>query len=151
MPTVRCEKFVNAPSDIVFHMARDVESYANFMRNVESIRVLSDDGVIRFTEWIANVPALGRKLRWVERDVWDESMRLCKFEMVEGDMDSYSGEWRFEQHEDGTVMKLTISYEYAIPLVGQLLQRLIEKLVEANADSMLDAVKRACEEQMRAT
>ncbi|MCS7253967.1 MAG: SRPBCC family protein [Armatimonadota bacterium] len=145
MPTVICEKFVKAPPEVVFNTARDVERYVIFMGNVESIKVLSDDGVVRITEWVVNVPVLGRRLRWLERDVWDSSLLSCSFEMVEGDMDSYSGEWRFERSEDGTLMRLTISYEYDIPLVGQLLRKIIERLVEANANSILDAVKNASE------
>lgn len=149
MPTIVCEKLVKAPPKLVFDIARNVERYVGHAGNVESIKVLSDDGVTRMTEWVANIPMLGRKLRWIEKDVWDSSSLSCSFEMVEGDMDSYIGEWRFESHEEGTLTRLTISYEYEVPLIGQLLRGMIEKLVEANANSVLDAVKAASEEVWR--
>lgn len=145
MPTIVCERLVKAPPIVTFNSARNVERYIACSGNVESVRVLSDDGMTRITEWVANVPVLGRKLRWVEKDVWDSSSLSCSFEMIEGDMDSYSGEWRFESHEEGTLMRLIISYEYGVPLIGQLLHKVIERLVEANANSVLDAVKAASE------
>lgn len=146
MPTIVCEKFVKAPPEVVFDTARNVERYVAHAGNVESIKVLSDDGVTRITEWVANIPVLGIKLRWIEKDVWDSSSLSCRFEMVEGDMDSYIGEWHFESQEGGTLTRLTISYEYEVPLIGQLIRTMIERLVQANANSVLDAVKAASEE-----
>jgi ribosome-associated toxin RatA of RatAB toxin-antitoxin module len=145
MHRITCEKFVKATPETVFQVARDIQRYVEHMGNIESVKVIHDDGVTRITEWVAKLPMLERELHWLEKDVWDVTSLTCEFEMVEGDMDHYSGRWSFERHGDGTLMKLTISYEYQVPLIGQLLQKLIEKVVRDNADSILNAVKEASE------
>ncbi|HID07137.1 MAG TPA: hypothetical protein EYP10_08310 [Armatimonadetes bacterium] len=145
MPTVEADAIVHADVDMVYEFAKDAERYIEFLKDVESIRIIKQEGNERLTEWVAVIPTLQRRVRWVERDRWDDVKKMCQFEMIEGDIDSYSGTWRFEEHPDGTRMVLTVNYEYNVPLIGPLLQRVVWMAMNVNVRSILDGVKQAVE------
>jgi ribosome-associated toxin RatA of RatAB toxin-antitoxin module len=61
--------------------------------------------------------------------------------MIEGDFTDYSGLWTFEADNGGTLVKLVVDYEYAIPLIGPLIKKLLHRKVQQNCDNMLAAIK----------
>lgn len=145
MPTVEADAIVDADVDMVYEFAKDAERYIEFLKDVQSIRIVKQEGNVRLTEWVAVIPTLQRRVCWVERDEWDDVNKICRFEMIEGDIDSYSGTWRFEEHQGGTRMVLIVNYEYNVPLIGPLLQKVVWMAMNVNVRSILDGVKQAVE------
>ena len=146
--TVSLERIVKAPVERVFALARQVERFPEWLDYVTAIRVQarSDDGRVVVSEWEASVPLLGLKARWVERDEWDEAEKKCRFTLQEGDLDRYEGEWLFSPHPEGTHMRLTITYEYRVPIGGALVQQLVRKIVEQMGQRLLDGIAQAAEQ-----
>jgi coenzyme Q-binding protein COQ10 len=150
MPTLESEIHVAAPRDIVYDVAKDVESFPSFMPDVESIEVLerSEDGSHTLTKWVGLVREFKLKVRWTEDDLWSKPDYTCAFHQTVGDYQEYSGEWRFEDGGGGaTVFRSTIRYEIEIPLIGPLLKSLIAKTMRVNTDKLLNAIKARAEQQ----
>ncbi len=142
MPTVRAEIHIPKPPAEVYAAAKDLEGLKPYLKDVETLNVLEDDGQTSRSEWVAS--AMGKKVRWVEVEEWDDAGLRNRFYSSEGDFDRYEGTWVFEAAEGGTRVTLTIEYELNLPIFGGLLQKLVKKLMQENAERFLEGLKERC-------
>ena len=148
MPHIVNEALVNAPLERVYALAKDVESFPQFMPDVESIHVAerSVDGQRTVTDWVGVASDFKLKIRWTEEDLWDDAAHTCHFSLVKGDFQKYGGVWTFTSEAEGqTKYASAIDYELDIPLIGPLLKSLVAKLMRENTQRILDAIKRRAE------
>lgn len=144
MPQVSASIVIRAPLDAVYASAQRVEDFPKFMPDLERVTVLERTGEVpTLTEWVGTVE--GRRIRWVEEDVWDDAAHLCRFRQREGDFDSYEGTWEFSADGDGTRTAITVDFEFGIPLIGRLLAGLLRVKMKENIDGMLQALQKQIE------
>jgi uncharacterized membrane protein len=137
---------VAAPVDRVYQIARDIEKFPEFMDDVESVEILEQTPEKQVSKWGSIIKEFNRTITWTEADYWDDAARTCRWEQLEGDFTRYEGEWQFVSDGEGTIARLTIDYEYTVPLIGALIQGLLLKKMQANVQSMLEAIKARAEE-----
>lgn len=148
MPEVEAEIVIPASPARVYELAKDVERFPEFLPNVQQVVVRERAGATlragerTVTEWVGLVPEFKRTIRWTEEDIWDDPSRTCRFRSLSGDWDRYQGVWSFEPDSDGTRVRLHISYEYNVPLIGPLIKKLLRKLVARNAEETLEGLRR---------
>ncbi|HWP30665.1 MAG TPA: SRPBCC family protein [Fimbriimonadales bacterium] len=147
MPTIELTKRISAPIERVIEIARDHASYPRFMKDVESVEVIKEsaDKSKTLTRWVGRIPQFNMKVRWTQEDFWDEDKKRIEFRQTEGDYDSMSGYWEFRKVGDESEIYSHLEYEYNVPLLGNLLQKVVKHLVTANLDSMLEAIKQRAE------
>lgn len=147
MPTVESSVVINGDLEKVLALAKDVESFPNFMPDVKSVTVLerSDDRNRTITEFVGIVKEFRTTMKWTEEDIWDEVAKTCKFTLVKGDFKTYAGQWTFEAVDSGTKFSSVIEYEYDVPLLGPMIKSLIQKKMKQNIDNMLAAIKEKIE------
>jgi len=145
MATVESIIVIEAPVDAVYAIARNVEDFPKFMKDVEDVTILEDDGARTVSHWVGLIEEFNRTLEWTEEDQWDDEAHSCRFEIIEGDFTEYRGIWSFEEDEAGTLVKLIVEYEYAVPLIGPLIKKLLHRKVQQNCDNMLAAIKEQAE------
>ncbi|MFO8079508.1 MAG: SRPBCC family protein [Armatimonadota bacterium] len=145
MATVESMIVIAAPVETVYAIAKDVERFPEFMDDVQDVEILEEDGQRRVSHWVGLIEEFNRTLEWTEEDYWDDEEHSCRFEMLEGDFTEYSGIWTFEEEEGGTLVKLVVDYEYAVPLIGPLIKKLLHRKVQQNCDNMLSAIKKQAE------
>ena len=142
MPTVNSEIAVNAPVERVYAIARDIERFPEFMEDVQSVKILEQTPERQVSEWSSVIKEFNRTIRWTEADYWDDEAKTCRWEQIEGDFSEYEGTWEFVGGDDGrTVARLSIDYEYNVPLIGRLIQSIIRKKMQDNVEAMLQAIK----------
>ena len=149
MPHLDNEVTVDAPLETVYRLAKDVESFSQFMPDVESVAVTerSPDGQRTTTDWVGVASDFKLKVRWTEQDVWDDAAHTCRFVQTKGDYSAYSGLWTFATEADGrTKFSSAIDYELEIPLIGPLLKRVVARLMQDNTQKILDAIKTRAEQ-----
>jgi len=138
---ISVEHVSEAPLERVYAVAKDVERFGEIMPDIESVTVLERDGTSTLTSWVGVIKQFNRKIRWTERDEWDDAAHVCTFAQTEGDYEVYQGVWRFEATESGgSRMTIDLEVEINVPLIGSLLKSLINKLTRLNAESMLRAI-----------
>jgi len=142
VPDVRSELTIDSPPQNVYALAKDVERLADVLPNVQSVTIRERDGSRVVSEWVGLVPEFRRTIKWVEEDVWDDENMRCQFRSLSGDWDRYEGSWTFVADGARTRASLTISYDYNVPLIGPLIQKLLRKLVQRNAEETLDGLRR---------
>ena len=148
MSVVSAEIEVNKNPSSVFEIAKEVDKYPEFMPDIESINVIErrDDGYARVS-WKAHVKvaSIDKPVKWIEDEWWNTENLSSRFELVEGDYKHYFGDWEFTETSDGTRVKLTVDYDLGLPLVGPLINKLLDKLVQENLKGMLLAIKQKAE------
>lgn len=142
---------VNAPKEAVFEMARKVEDYPDFMPDVEEVEILerNDETGVAIVRWVGKVEikSISKKVRWIEEERWNRENLTGDFDLVEGDYKHYKGSWNFESIDNNkTRMSLEIDFDLGLPLVGAIINKLIDKLMLTNCQSMLEAIKKRVEE-----
>lgn len=147
MPKVDTSVLIDAPMEIVYRVARDNSEFPDFMDDVDSLTVLSDEGGVVVSEWVGRVPAFGLKIKWTQQDTWNEETKVCQFEQLKGDYDKMIGEWRLTEEGDGVRFDSTLEYEYVVPGLGPLVGRVIYGLVVKNMEEVLGAIKKRAEER----
>lgn len=141
MSTVRSEITIAAPLEAVYALAKDIERFPEFMEDVEEVEILEQPPERQVSRWVGVVKELHRQIKWTEEDFWNDAEHVCTFGQIEGDYTSYGGRWEFLPEGEGTRVILVIEYEYVVPLIGSLIQKLLFKKMQANADAMLAAIK----------
>jgi len=146
MATVESRVVVNAPVERVYGIARDIESFPEFMHDVVEVEILEQTPERQVSRWVGLIEEFNRTLEWTEEDFWNDEQHRCDFAMIEGDFTSYRGTWVFERDEEGTLVTLVVEYEYNVPLIGALIKKLLHKKVQQNCDNMLAAIKAEAEQ-----
>jgi uncharacterized membrane protein len=136
---VNASTTIAAPIENVYAVAKAVETFPEFMPDLESVEVLERFNGNTVSRWVGLVQ--GRKIRWVEEDLWDDRAYRCDFRQREGDFTRYQGSWRFEPVPDGTRTTIDVDFELDIPLAGALLSNLLKVLMRKNIEGMLSALK----------
>lgn len=146
MASIESEVLINAPVEQVMSLARDIERFPQFMKDLVSVSVLErgpGDRVV--SQWVARVEELRTKIKWTEEDLWDEEARTCEFHQIEGDYEKLEGVWTFEPVPEGTIFRSQVEIEYAVPLIGPLLKGLIARKAKENLDATLAAIRAEAE------
>ena len=154
MPNIQSTIEINAPRELVWTLAQDVTKFPDIMPDLDEVKVLeeSSDGATRRTlsEWHGRIQKFNRKMTWTEEDFWDDAAHTCRFNQTKGDFDEYRGDWRFEENGEGTRVALDLDYAFNIPLIGNLMQKVVKNLIQENADNMLQALKTEAERRAAA-
>ena len=147
MPHVESAIVINGDIERVYELAKDIESFPEFMPDVKSITVLerTDDGKRTVVEWVGIIKEFKTTIKWVEEDICDDDKKECRFNLVKGDYGAYSGLWRFEQVDGDTRFVSELDFEYDVPLIGPLIKNIIARKMKENLDNMLAAIKQKVE------
>ena len=151
MGLIKAEVIVDASPEDVYKFAKRVEDYPDFMPDVLEVEVLKDDDStgIKHVRWVGKVEiqSIKKHVRWVEEVRWNESDLTADFSLIEGDYKTYGGKWGFEKLDDGkTKLTLEIDFDLGLPLVGALIDKLLDKLMLTNCQGMLEAIKQRVED-----
>jgi coenzyme Q-binding protein COQ10 len=140
MARVEASTLIRAPLGAVYEAAKRVEDFPRFMPDLEQVTVLERRGTVpTVTEWVGVVE--GRRIHWVEDDVWDDAGYRCEFRQRDGDFERYEGTWTFTAEDGGTRTAIAVEFEFGIPLIGGLLSTLLRIKMKENLDGMLGALR----------
>jgi ribosome-associated toxin RatA of RatAB toxin-antitoxin module len=115
---------IDAPPDLVFALAHDVERWAILLPHYVRSRIEDTDGWGRpMVEFIARRPiapvlGLGLPVVWWSR-TWNEpETRRLRFEHVAGATRGMDVTWRIEPTGDGATCRVTISHDFSPGMPG---------------------------------
>ncbi len=139
---------IDGPLERVYALAKDIESFPEFMPDLKSVKVVerSEDGRRIVSDWVGIVKEFNTQIKWTEEDIWDDDAHTCTFSLVKGDYSKYGGEWKFTDLGGRTRFDSEIEVEYDVPLIGALIKGLIARKMQENVDNMLAAIKQKVED-----
>lgn len=139
MPFVEATKVINGKPEEIYLIAKDMESYPRFMKNVVKITTLERGENYTITEWDTRLK--GKPLVWKERDEFDDQNLVIRYKQIEGDLKKFEGAWTFEATENGTLVRLTVDFELGLPMFATLLNPVAVMTVKQNCEDMLQGMK----------
>lgn len=139
MPYVEVSLEIAAERATLYPIIKAMERYPDFMENLVSVEVLERGDNTTTTKWVSNVD--GRVIQWTELDVFDDENFRIAYRQLEGDLRKFEGEWRLDPVPGGTMVTLTVDFEFGIPMIAGLLNPILKKKVKDNSMAMLSAIK----------
>ncbi len=145
MPYVETSIFIDDKPENVYAAACDMERYPQFMKDVESVKVIERKDNTTVSEWVSDIE--GTPIYWTERDVFDKDNLTISYKLIEGDLDKFEGTWKFEKHSSGSTVTLGVDFDFGIPHLEELIGPTLLAKVRDNSDMMLAGLKALCENQ----
>lgn len=145
MPTVNVSIWINAPVERVYAIAKDSASFPEYMKDVQSVAVVENEGNRVVSDWVGLISTFGIKVRWRQEDVWDDANHACHFHQVSGDYDKMLGTWTFNEKEGGCLFETVLDYEYNVPTLGPLVKKVVHNIVIKNLEGINEAFKARAE------
>lgn len=145
MPVIEEMIAIKGDGARVYQLVKDVERYPQFIPDVKAVRILSADRAARITKWHAIID--GVEFRWLERDELDDSNWTVKYQLLEGDLEKFEGEWRVRAENDHVIVTLLIDYELGIPAFEEVMGPLLFEKVLMNARNLLRGIKQEAEKR----
>lgn len=139
MPYVETAIDIAAPRRRIYDLAKDMERYAEFMPDVEYVRIVRRDGNTTITRWKTLVEEA--PIEWTEEDVFDDARTRIDYRLIDGDLDKFEGSWTFEERDGMTHVVLGVDYDFGVPTLAELIGPILHKKVEENSLMMLRALK----------
>tara|TARA_R110002096_G_scaffold156400_2_gene320965 strand:+ start:1087 stop:1578 length:492 start_codon:yes stop_codon:yes gene_type:complete len=124
-------------ADEVFRLLCDFSSYPRYSDRVLSVdcKALANSTQptslwrVKFREGI---------LQWTEADHIDPQKRLIKFELVDGDLEAFSGFWAIENTAIGAQAILFYAkFDLGIPSLSHMLNPLAHEALSSNANKIV--------------
>ncbi len=143
MPYVEVTLPVQCPREEIYPILKKMEQYPDFMEDLVSVTVIERNGNTTVTKWVSNVD--GRIIKWTELDTFDDENLHIAYSQIEGDLKKMQGEWILTPIPEGTEIKLTVDFEFGIPMIAGLLNPILKKKVRLNSETMLKAIKERVE------
>ncbi len=152
MPQVVSKITINAPLNVVWELAQDVEKLPDIIPDLDMVRVVEREQLTPSTtrvvsQWQGRIKKFNRRMDWTEEDVWNGEDHTCHFWQLMGDFTDYRGEYQFSEAEGegSTHVHLKIDYKFDVPLVGALMQKVVQNLLQENSDEMLQCLRTEAE------
>jgi len=143
MPYVEVTISIGCKREVIYPIIKDMEKYPEFMTDLVSVEVIERTGNTTVSKWVSNVD--GRIIKWTELDTFDDENMHITYSQLDGDLKKFAGEWILTPTAEGTEVKLTVDFEFGIPMISGLLNPILKKKVRDNSMNMLKAVKEKVE------
>lgn len=143
MAKVETEISVNASPEACYRIARDMERYPDFMPNVDRITVTESGDDWTITEWLCRLR--GHRVKWTERDDFDDDELTIRFDQVKGDLKEFRGIWTFQPDNGGCRIRLVVNVSLGVPMLSAAVDPIVRKATRDNCVSMLEAIAHEAE------
>jgi ribosome-associated toxin RatA of RatAB toxin-antitoxin module len=117
-----------ASPDFAFRRVTEFGRYHEFVDEVRSVVVHSDDGETMTSEW--DILFRNGPLRWAEVDYIRPATRSVVFEQTSGDFDVFRGSWRVEPAESGCRVRFEATFDFGIPSLAGVLEPIASKVLK---------------------
>jgi len=145
MPFVKTSISIKAEPEMVYAFAKNMEQFPQYMRDVESVKVLERRENTTLTEWVTSVD--GTPIIWIEEDRFNDADKTITYRLTEGDLDKFEGTWTFHARNGGTEVELGVDFDFGIPHLEELIGPTLLTKVKENSDMMLEGMKKYFEKK----
>jgi uncharacterized protein YndB with AHSA1/START domain len=141
MSTIQTSTNINAPVEKVFAYATDPTNLAEWMTNLTEVTDVTGSGVGQHYHWkfrMAGVPLRGEST--VSEHVPNERR------VLDG-KGGVTSTWTltFAPHQDGTMLNLNVDYTIPVPVLGKMVEKLVLKRNQRDADTWMENLKETME------
>ena len=90
-----------------------------------------------------------RRIRcWkIYKEGFDDNYHIS-YQQIDGDLKKFAGKWILTPIPEGAEVKLTVDFEFGIPMIAGLLNPILKNKVRLNSENMLKAIKAQVEKSL---
>lgn len=143
MPFVEVTMPVMCDRREIYSILKRMDKYPEFMEDLVSVELLERKDNTTVTSWVSNVD--GRTIKWTELDTFNDENLHITYRQLDGDLKKMEGAWELTEIAGGTEVRLTVDFEFGIPMIAGLLNPILKKKVRDNSMNMLKAIKQKVE------
>lgn len=136
---IKLTKIINAPRWKVIRLLTRVWTFSEFIPTIDSVEILEKKRNVVKTKWRILVDEL--PINWIEEDTLNLNEHAIYFKSVEGDLEDFHGVWHFEEHPEGTEVKVEVYLSSGIPVIKDLMEDYLKTLVTRNFEAILDTLE----------
>lgn len=136
---IRLARIIPAPKDNVIRFITQVEEFPACIPTVKEAKVIERKHNTMKTKWLVQVDGL--PISWTEEDTLTLRDGSIHFKAIEGDLDEFYGDWKFNNNQNGTEVVVDVYLRVGIPAIREFAEPYIEKLLTKNFEAMLSAAE----------
>jgi ribosome-associated toxin RatA of RatAB toxin-antitoxin module len=144
MPTVEIKHDSPHPADVVWASLIDILAYPNYLDDIRTVEILSQDGDTRVSRW--TVLLKGSEMTWTEEETLNHEDLVLEFVQTEGDLADYRGRYVLTPLDGATHVEMYVEFDIGIPELAEMLNPVAEKALEESLRATLDYVARRGDE-----
>jgi ribosome-associated toxin RatA of RatAB toxin-antitoxin module len=126
---------LSASTEESYRLVVDVERFPEFMDNVTSVEILSEDASEKVVAWkmmIDDAP-----LEWVEEVHYDADRLRVRFRAIDGVFERFDGHWQVFPEPSGSRVELELEFEIGLPEVEEVINPVLTTRLTANIEAMM--------------
>lgn len=124
----------------IIRLLTKVWEFPSYIPTIKEATVIEKTRHMMRTKWrvhVDNVP-----INWIEEDVLKLNENTIYFKAIEGDLKEFDGEWKFQDHPEGTEITVNVYLKVGIPAIKDFADAYIKKILTRNFEAILDALER---------
>ena len=118
-----------------FARIADFEAYTELGPSIRSIEVEHVDERTMRSKW--DVDFRGGSMRWTEEDRLDPDAGTIAFELVEGNLRSFSGSWTVRDADGGSEVRFAADFAIGMPSMASFIDPVAEDAIRENITAVL--------------
>ncbi len=124
----------------IYPILCDFERYPEHCEAVRSMRVTAADDGKTVSSWEVNFQR--GVLRWTEEDRFSPETHSIHFQQIEGDVDTFAGEWALHDTDSECVIRFSAHFDMGIPGLREIIEPIAEQALRDNIRSILNGLLR---------
>lgn len=136
---IKISRIIPAPKDNVIRFVTQVEEFPLYIPTVKEVKIIERKHNIMKTKWLVQVDSV--PISWTEEDTLALRDGSIHFKAIEGDLDEFYGDWKFNNNHNGTEVVVDVYLKVGIPAIREFAEPYIEKLLTKNFEAMLSAIE----------
>ena len=136
---IKIKKVIPAKKWKIVRTLTRVAEFPSFVPTVKETKVLEKNKNVIKTFWYIQVDSI--PIKWVEEERILFDKGIISFRAIDGDIQEFYGEWRFNNHPNGTEVELDLKLKVDIPAIKEFTQDYIKNIITKNFETLLDAIE----------
>lgn len=137
---IKVSKIIPTPKWKVIRLVTKVWEFPSYIPTIKEVSVIQKDRNRIKTKWkiqVDNVP-----INWTEEETLVLNQNAIRFQALEGDLEEFRGEWKFQDHPEGAMVTVNVYLKVGIPAIKEFAEAYVRKLVTRNFQAILEALEK---------
>jgi fatty aldehyde-generating acyl-ACP reductase len=136
---ITISKVIPAKKWKVIRLLTRIQEFPAFIPTIKEASIIQKSRNTMKTKWRVQVDKV--PITWIEEDTLLLGKNSIQFRAIEGDLEEFKGEWKFQDHPEGTEVTVNVYLKVGIPAIKDFADNYIHKLLTKNFESILAAIE----------
>jgi len=136
---INLSRVISAQKWRVIRMVTKVWEFTEHVETIMKAEVIEKNRNVIKTKWRVLIDDL--PINWIEEDILLIKQNTIQFKATEGDLAEFRGEWKFQEHPEGTEVVVDVYLSVLIPVIQDFAETHMKAVVTKNFESILESLE----------